>query len=54
MPFLVQVLNCLAHPSLGMINHFEAGLCYTQDISTMLSFVWYHPVFYYNSEGKIH
>ena len=52
MLYVVMILNCLAHPNLGMRTPIEVALGYTPDISASLCFVWYQPVFYFRTEDK--
>ena len=52
MLYVVMILNCSAGPNLNMRTPIEAALGYTPDISALLCFVWYQPVFYYRTEGK--
>jgi hypothetical protein len=52
MLYVIMILNCLAHPNLDMRTPIEVALGYTPDISALLCFVWYQPIFYYRMEGK--
>ena len=48
--YTTNILNCMAAESLGWKTPTETALGTTPDISALLQFSFYEPVYYYDSE----